>query len=79
MLLVHSLHADTTDIITGLKIYKFKLHYIYIRFDVTVFFWKIYIDGHESKPDMWILTIVQDSQQTSYFCSYATYPFHVLT
>ena len=39
----------------------------------------IYIDGHESKPAIFILAIVEKSQQTSNFRSFATYSFHLLT
>ena len=38
-----------------------------------------YIDGHESKPAISILAIVENSQQTSNFCYFATYSFHVPT
>ena len=36
-------------------------------------------DGHESKPAISILAIVEKSQQTSNFCYFATYSIHVLT
>ena len=36
-------------------------------------------DGHESKPAISILAIVEKSQQTSNFRYFATYSFHVLT
>ena len=38
----------------------------------------LYIDGYESKPAIWILAIVEKSQQTSNFCYFATFCFHVL-
>ena len=37
------------------------------------------IDGHESKPAISILAIVEKSQQTSNFRYFATYSFYVLT
>ena len=39
----------------------------------------LHIDGHESKPAISILAIVEKSQQTSNFRYFATYSFHVLT
>ena len=40
---------------------------------------KIYIDGHESKPAISILAIVQESQKTSAFRYFSTYSFHFIT
>ena len=50
--------------------------YAYIKLCMDVF---IHIDGHESKPAISILAIVEKSQQTSNFRYFATYAIHVLT
>ena len=39
----------------------------------------IYIDGHESKPAISILAIVQESRKTSAFRYFSTYFFHFIT
>ena len=39
----------------------------------------LHIDGHESKPAISILAIVEKSQQTSNFRYFATHSIHVLT
>ena len=36
----------------------------------------MYIDGHESKPAMCILAIIEQSQKTSIISYFATYSLH---
>ena len=40
---------------------------------------KNHIDGHESKPAICLLAIVQESQKTSAFRYFLTYSFHFIT
>ena len=40
---------------------------------------KIYIDGHESKPAISILAIVQESRKTSAFSYFSSYSFYFIT
>ena len=39
----------------------------------------IYIDGHESKPAISILAIVQESRKTSAFRYFSSYSFYFIT
>ena len=42
-------------------------------------FRKIHIDGHESKPAISILAIVQESRKTSAFRYFSSYSFYFIT
>ena len=39
----------------------------------------VYIDGHESKPAISILAIVQESRKTSAFGYFSSYSFYFIT
>ena len=39
----------------------------------------LHIDGHESKPAISILAIVQESRKTSAFCYFSSYSFYFIT
>ena len=74
-------------VICHLEVKLLKYNYKnFVKFD-EYFWWIIaldaltssYIDGHESKPAISILAIVQESRKTSAFRYFSSYSFYFIT
>ena len=52
-------------------------YFIYTRLHISIYV--LHIDGHESKPAIFILAIVQESRKTSAFRYFSSYSFYFIT